>query len=175
MDKKEVQELISAATEPLAEANVQLAKDLKERDVTIAKFTSDAADADKKAKEEKVKLARTAVTEVLDAAVKAKSLTPAMRETYENQIGVGDDERVVSIKVEDVKKMFSIKDTPKEGETGFHKESGEDFDGDPEAELMSLTQKNRTVNGKSFSESFALTCAANPKLHKAYLDSNGEK
>jgi hypothetical protein len=174
MDKKEVQDLIDVATKPLADANVQLTKDLDAERAKTAKFTSDAADADKKAKEEKVALARKEVTAVLDAAVTAKSLTPAMRETYEKQIGVADDDRVVEIKLEDVKTMFKVEDKKEDGHTGFHKES-DDFDGDAEAELMSLTRKNQAINGKGFDEAFRLTCGANPELHKAYLDSNGEK
>ncbi len=174
LDKKEIQELIDTATKPLADNNEQLAKDLKEANVTIAKFTSDAADTEKKQKEEKVKLARKAVTDILDAAVREKSLTPANRENYEKQIGVDDDTRVIEIDLEQVKTMFNIK--PDNKQQGLHKSGDDDDDvsDNPEEQLLALTRKNR--EGKeTFQASFIRTCEANPKLHVAYLNANGEK
>ncbi len=172
LEASDVKKLIDDAMAPVLESNAQLTKDLKERDDKIAKFTSDKAADEKKALEEKVTLARKKVTEVLDAAVRSKSMTPATREVYEKQIGLGDDERVLKIEVDEIKVMFSVKDTD-DGQRGFHKDTDDDGD-DPEAQLMALTRKNQAVNGKGFEEVFAATCEANPKLHKAYLDSNGE-
>jgi len=176
MDKKEVQELIDATTAPLKEANAQLSKDLKDANVTIAKFTSDKADDEKQRKEEAVKLARKSVTDILDAAVRAKTLTPAIRTVYEKQVGVADDERVVKIDLEEVRSMFDVKvvdDKP----TGLHTKPGDDdFDEkDPEAALLSLVYKNQADTGESdFATCFSRVAVANPKLHRAYLDANGE-
>jgi len=175
LDKKEVQELIDAATKPLADNNVKLTKDLKDANDTIAQFTSDKADDEKTAKEEKVKLARKTVTDVLDAAVRSKAMTPANRTVYEAQIGVDDDERVLKIDVEQIKTMFSVKDVDQQ--TGLHKDQNDNGDSDnPEAELLTLVRKNQADTGeKDFSVSFSAVAAANPKLHKAYLDANGEQ
>jgi len=175
MDKKEVQDLIDAATKPLADANTELSKDLKAANATIAKFTSDKADDEKKAKEEKIKLARANVTAVLDAAVKGKTMTPAIREVYEKQIGLDDDERVVSINVEEIKTMFSVKGD--DDQTGLHKDDGDDIDDkDPGGQLLTLSRKYQADHGEdSLKVAFTRVSEANPELHRAYLDSNGEK
>jgi len=173
LDKKEVQELIDVATKPLADNNEQLTKDLKAANDTIAKFTSDAADTEKQQKAEKVKLARKEVTDLLDAAVRDKSLTPANRENYEKQIGVDDDDRVISIDLEQVKTMFNIK--PENKQQGLHKPEGDNDVGDnPEEQLLALTKKNREAK-ETFQAAFMRTCEANETLHVAYLNANGEK
>jgi hypothetical protein len=171
MDKKEVQELIDATTKPLQQANEALTKKLDASEAKNAQFVREKAESEEKARKELVTLARKNVTDVLDAAVKAKSLTPAMRETYAKQIGVDDDARVASIKLEEVKAMFNVK--AQAGQQGLHQES--DTTENPEEELLNLVRKNQASTGKPFAETFMLTCAANPKLHKAYLDMNGEK
>lgn len=174
LDKKEVQEMVDAATKPLADANDELRSELKAEKDKVAKFTSDAADAEKQAAEAKVKSSRKEVTEVLDAAVRAKTLDPATREVYEKQIGVDDDVRVVAINLEEVKVMFKVPEDTKQ--TGLHKDADEDDVTDAEAKLMALTRKNQADTGEaSFAVSFERVCAANGKLHKAYLDANGEK
>jgi len=172
LEMKDVESAIDKAMAPVVEENAQLKKDIKERDGQIAKFTADKADDEKKALEEKVKLARKSVTDVLDAAVRDKSLTPAFRETYEKQIGLADDERVIEIDVEEVKKLFSVKTDDTGKLTGLHK-TGNDDD-NPEEALLSLVNKSRAETGKTFNESFSLVAAANPELHRAYLDANGE-
>ena len=173
LEKKDVENLINEAMEPVVAENVQLKKDLDAEKVKTAKFASDKADDEKKALEEKVKLSRKAVADVLDAAVRSKSLTPAFREVYEKQIGLADDERVLEIDVEEVKKLFSIKDDDAGKPIGLHKSDDENTD-DPEEKLMSLVNKSRAETGKTFNEAFTLVAAANPELHRAYLDANGE-
>jgi len=171
MDKDDVQKLVDAALKPLSEANVLLTGELKTANEKIAKFTTDKADGEKTVLEEKVKLARKAVTDVLDAAVRSKAMSPATRETYEKQIGLNDDERVLEIKVEDIKVMFKVKDP--DDQTGLHGDNEDEGD-NPEAELMALTRKCQAANpDTSFDVALKLTCAANPKLHVAYLNANG--
>lgn len=171
LDKKEVQDLIDATTAPLKEANTQLTKDLKAANEKLAKFTQDKADDEKTVLEAKVKLARKTVTDVLDTAVHAKTMTPAIRETYEKQIGLSDDERVLKINVADIKTMFSIKDT--DGQQGRHKDTEDNSDESAETKIMALTRKNQADTGeKNFAVAFSLVCAANPKLHVEYLNAN---
>lgn len=171
MDEKEVKQLVNAALEPLTEQNAQLTKDLKAANELNAKFTSEKADDEKTVLADKVKLARKAVTEVLDAAVRSKSMSPATRETYEKQIGLGDDERVLEIKVEDVKTMFSIKNT--DGQQGRH---GDNQDkSEAEGQLLLKTRESQATTGKDFATCFSLVCAANPKLHLEYLNANTEE
>ncbi len=176
LDKKEIQELVNTAIEPLKETNTQLTKDLKAANEKIVKFAADKADAEKTASDEKIKLARKAVIDVLDAAVKSRSLTPAIRESYEKQIGIDDDARVVEINLDEVRAMFNV---PKEDkQTGLHAKPGEDEDDvtEPEAKLMTLTRKNQADTGeKDFYTAFKRIALAHPKLHVAYLDANGIK
>ena len=122
---------------------------------------------------ETIKASRKAVVEVLDEAVRQKTLTPAFREVYEKQIGLDDDDRVVGIKLDEVKTMFSVTKTDK-SQQGFEKDK-DDTD-NPEEELMVLTRKNMSESGEvDFAVAFSATAAANPKLHRAYLDANGVK
>lgn len=178
MDKKEVQELIDATTQPLKDANAELTKKLDKANETIAKFTSEKADDETAAAKEKVTLARKAVVAVLDAAVNKKALTPALRENYEKQIGVDDDERVVDIKLDDVRKMFSVTEKDENVQQGHEKKDDDkkDFDDDPGGQLMTLTRKHQADKGEDdFAVAFGRVCLANPELHVAYLNSNGEK
>ncbi len=173
LDEKDVQKIVDAAVGPLKEANVKLVADLEAANNTIAKFTTDKANDEKKVLEDKIKLARKSVIDVLDAAVRAKTMTPAVRETYERQIGLDDDERVIEINVEDIKKMFSVEDT--DNQQGLHKDKDDDKESAGD-KLMALTRKNQSETGKTdFAASFSLVCAANPKLHTEYLNANGEK
>jgi len=175
MDAKEVKALIDDAMAPVLADNVKLSGDLKKANDVIAKFTSDKADDEKKQKEEAVKLARKTVIGVLDAAVLAKNLTPAVRSVYEKQIGVDDDERVVTINVEEVRQMFGVK-VVADDKQGLHKTDDEISESDPEAALLALVRKNQADTGEGdFTKCFSRVAAANPKLHRAYLDSNGEK
>lgn len=173
MDEKKVQELIEKAMAPVLEQNVQLTKDLKTEQEKNAQFSRDKAEDERKVKAEAVKLARKSVTDVLDEAVRAKTLDPATREVYEKQIGLANDERVVEIKLEDIRKMFSV---PKlDVKQGLHGKPGDENFEDPEAELLTLVRKNQADTGEpDFTKCFSRVAAANPKLHKAYLDSNGE-
>ena len=173
MDDKKVQDLIDAALKPLSDANVKLTADLEAANSQIAKFTKDKADDEADALKETIKASRKAVVEVLDEAVRQKTLTPAFREVYEKQIGLDDDDRVVTIKLDEVKSMFSV--TKVSGQQGLEKDGDDDID-NPEAELLVLTRKNMSESGeKDFHAAFSATAAANPKLHRAYLDANGVK
>ena len=173
MDEKQVQALIDKATKPLVDANAKLTVDLEAANKLNATFKADKAEADDKAKKDAITLARDGVTKVLDAAVESKAMTPAMRETYAKQIGVDDDERVVEIELDEVKAMFSVKEDENGNPIGLHK-SAEDDPDDPEAEMLALVYKSQADTGKTFAVAFAAVQKANPKLHRAYLDSNGE-
>lgn len=176
MDKKETEDMINAALKPLNDANLKLTADLDTANKLVAKYAKDKEEADHDTEQKAIKLSRANVTEILDQAVRQKTLTPAVRETYSSQIGLDDDERVVNIKLDEVKAMFSVTKID-DKQQGLEKDKKDEDDLDnPESALMSLTRKNMADNGESdFAEMFKLTCSAHPKLHKAYLDSNGEK
>lgn len=173
MDKKEIQEMVDAAVEPLKGANVKLTKentDLKAKLKTIT-------DADEKRTKEdtatRILASRKAVTNLLDTAVRDNKMTPAVRETYAGQIGLADDEKVLDIDVDQVKIMCSATKGTDTDETG--KDNGEKKFDDPEAELNRLTRVSQSESGeKDFLAAFSLVCAANPELHVAYLNANGE-
>ncbi len=175
MDEKEVLALIEKANKPLADANAQLTKDLTAANEQIATFKAQKTEDEKQVKQDKIKLAREKVVAVLDAAVKGKTMTPAVRETYEKQIGLDDDDRVVNIDVEEIKLMFNVKDDPKP--TGLQEDSKDEIDmTDPEGSLLKMAYSYQADHGEdSFKVAFSRVCAANVELHQAYLDQPGEK
>ncbi len=179
MDEETKKLIAAAVSEAIAPFKTEL-DDLKKENATLkeekgkleAKRKEDEAEQLKK----EVKMARDAVTEVLNAAVKSKSLAPAARETYERQIGLDDDNRVLDIKIDDVKALFNVKvpDNKSEGRV----KSGDEIDDidDPGEALMSLVYQNMEKTGETdFNKAFSRVAPANPKLHRAYLDSNGVK
>ncbi len=175
MDEKQVKDLIDSTVEPLKEANAKLTEQLENANKTIANFTKQQEEDEKKAKQEAIKASRKAITETLDQAVRQKTLTPAFRENYEKQIGLDNDETVVNIDLEQVKQMFSV-DKIDGGPQGREKDGDVDDVDDAEAQLHHLTRKNMAETGEDdFRVSFNRVAAANPKLHKAYLNSNGVK
>jgi len=174
MSKEEVQELLNTSLAPLkAEA-----EELRAENKTLkAKAEADRLEKEDYARKEaakKVTMAREAVTTILDDAVKAKSMTPALRETYAKQIGVDDDARVIEIDVDQVKLMCGAVKGEDQGESGRVGDN-EQVD-DAGEELLRLTRKAMAATGDdNFNATFSRVAAANPELHKEYLDSNGEK
>lgn len=173
MDKAEIQALIDETTQPLKDANAELQKDLKAANALVAQFKAEKEDNEKKANEKAIKMARDNVVAVLDAAVKGRTMTPAQRELYEKQIGLDDDVQVLKIDVEEIKTMFSVKDEQKQ--QGLDDKDDIDLS-DPSESLLAMTKQYQHKHGEdSFNVAFARVSEANPELHQAYLDSNGEK
>lgn len=173
MDEEEVKKLIAAALKPLETANEELKTENADLKKKLEKRDEEAAEFSRKQEEEKVKAARKEVTELLDTAVKDKKMTPAVRETYAKQIGLEDDERVLEIDLEQVKIMCDATKGVDDKETGLDGDSEDDHE-NPEAKLLALTRKNRSAD-ETFEAAFMRTAEANPKLHRAYLDMNGEE
>lgn len=167
---------LQASVDKLVEKTEAQDKELSTLRRENAELKSEKEDFAKKERESKIKMARDAVNALLDGAVKDKKMTPAVRETYAKQIGVDDDERVQEIDLDQVKLMCGATkgtDASQQGRTG-----GDDVSTDESAEdqLYQKTRENMATTGeKDFSVAFSRVCAANPKLHKEYLDSNGVK
>ena len=176
MDKEEVNKLIAAALKPLSDANSTLEEENKALKAKAEKLEREQADFAKKEADKKVADARKAVNDVLDTAVKDKQMTPAVREIYSKQIGVDDDARVVTIDVDSVKLMCSATKGADTTQNGRDKGGNVDGDESAESQLITKTYENMASTGeKDFAASFARVAAANPKLHREYLDSNGVK
>jgi hypothetical protein len=172
MDEKQIQALIDKATNPLVTQITELTRKNEEKDQTIAQFKADQEKAKDKEAKDKVAMARQNVTTILDAAVRNKTMLPAFRETYEKQIGLADDERVLNIDVDEIKAMFGV---TKIDTSPIARDKGDDDDADPGAKLLSLTHQYQAKHGeKDFSVAFTMMSQANPEVHRAYLDSNGE-
>jgi hypothetical protein len=174
MDKKEVNELIASALKPLETANDDLRKENEDLKKQVNQNASDKADFERQQRKDKVDAARTEIKSILDDAVKSNSMTPALRESYSRQIGLDDDDRVLDIKIEDVKLMCgATKKTDTGNDTG--RDNGEEDLKDPGEKLLRLTREHQAKhNEKNFNVAFSFVTGANPELHKAYLDSNGE-
>lgn len=108
LTKEEVQKLLAdglaTALKPLQDLNATQAAEL-------AQFKADEAKRKDTDKQTKVKVAREAATKILEDAVKASAITPAQRDTYARTLGIADDDRVLTINLEDVKQMIPTKKT----------------------------------------------------------------
>jgi hypothetical protein len=131
---------------------------------------------ERKQKTERVELARKSVNDMLDAAVKDKRMTPAVREAYASQIGVDSDDKVVEIKLEAVKLMCGANKPASGKEQGMVKSEEDDKGETAEEQLITLTFKSMAESGeKDFNVAFARVAPAHRKLHKEYLNANGVK
>lgn len=177
MDEKQVEKLIATALKPLEDSNKALAEELKAEKVKTEMFEKEKVEFVRKEEEKAVVLSRKIVTDILNEAVRDNRMTPAVRETYSKQIGLDDDKKVIDIDVDQVKIMCAATKGADdgEGETGMHGDPNRGSK-DPEEELIVLTRKSMAETGENnFAVAFGRVAPAHPKLHKAYLDSNGIK
>jgi len=133
-----------------------------------AKFKADQADFDANQLKDKLKARREAIAEVFEAAIKAKAISPAQREAHESLIGLADDERVLSIDVEDLKKMFSVT-IPREGSEGMN--PGNENETDIFAEVDRRIRKYQSDHPKTdYAEASTAVFMADPAMHSEYLN-----
>lgn len=179
-DFKKLQASVDKLDKKLDEKDEELAKE-KEEKAKLARENEELKRKEKEREEalkkEKIEASRKAVNDILNEAVNQKKMTPAIRETYSKQIGVDDDERVVSIDLEQVKLMCGAVKGKDDKESGKVDNENDDLgDKAPDEQLLTLARQFQTKHGeKSLEVAFSRVAEANPKLHRAYLDMNGEK
>lgn len=181
MTEEEIKALVKQATQPVIDANATLTQENATLKATVATFTKEKSDRDAAEKANKVKLAREAVTKVLDDAVKAQAITPAQREAKFKILGVNDDERVVTIDLDAVKADLpqgkKVKMNTQEGR-GAGSEGGSREDRvheDAGQELDRLANEIVAENPKlSYSEATRLAMKRDPELAKEWLGTEEE-
>lgn len=118
MTEEEMRAAVAKAQLEAAQLKTQLA----EKDAESIKLKSDAeklkaentekekaiAEQAKVVKAEKVKMAREAVTAVLEAGVRTKKILPADRERFAKLLKVDNDDAVLAIDIKDVESLAKI-------------------------------------------------------------------
>lgn len=189
MDKDDVKSMIADAIKPLNDQietlNADNKKVTKQRDDFEAQNKKFVADEEQRTKDEgknKIELARKKVTEQLEKAVKDKVISPAQREVFSKVLRVENDEAVVDIEEKDVDELIknATGKTPGASEQGLSRDPNLDSGilddiKDPGGKLVAMTKELQAKDPKlEFTAGFRRICGANPKLHREYLDSNGE-
>jgi len=179
MDSKELKQFVAdavaTAVQPLKDSLEDVTKDRDQLRVDLDAANKKQTDFEADQKKQKIVAARKTVTEILDAAVRDKHLTPAMREVYSTQIGVDDDESVLGIDIEQVKLMCNVTKVGKTDEEG-KRNKGDDLTGDASKDLTAMTHAFMAEHGeKSFTRALTAVARANPDLHQDWLDSNREQ
>jgi regulator of replication initiation timing len=148
------------------------------QELKTAKENFEKQEKERKEEEKKntIKLARDNVNSILDDGVKAKTITPAERESFKKILGVDDDESVTKIEVEVLKTMvgkgsvnFSSRNTSKSGGTKEETNTGET----PDAKLA--RKANELVNAgtaKNFKAAKTMIMRTDTELAKAYIEYN---
>lgn len=168
-----VAEAIDKAVTPLKDELAVVTKDRDDFKARAEKAEKEQADFKAEQRKQKIVAARKTVTDLLDAAVREKTMTPAMREVYEAQIGVADDDRVLEIDVDKVKLMCNIEHPKDELAEARRKKAEQQESGDPAQDLTTKTYAFMAEHSeKSFTRALEAVARANPDLHRAYLDQN---
>ena len=135
-------------------------------------------------KKTKVKMARKGVTDLLESAVKAKKITPAMRDRATKMFGVDDDTRVVGIDLDEVREFFSLDAEAKTIVNGDASSAagggGGREDGDPnrvEKDVFKEVQRRinvaRQANASlSYAQAMNAVFSADKALHTEYLNAD---
>lgn len=197
MDNEEVQKLVRAA---VAEAIAPMSDELKElrtkneelrkkfsdeSDKTLnlerenKRFKADKEDAEKDQAKEAIKLARELATSTFEDAVKEKKITPAQRDQAMKMFGIDDDERVIKLDLEDLRKYFSLqekganmggKDTAHGGGGGSDGDDNTRVEKDVFKEVDRLIRVQMSKDAKkTYRQAVREVFIADPKLHKEYL------
>ncbi len=166
------QKKIDALTLENSELEKKFTKATEERD----EFKKKAEGAEEAETKTKVDAARTAVAEVFEAAVKAKTITPAQREVYEKNFGVDDDEQVVKIDVADIKVVLGIKEDKKKMDD-TSKSFSKDVDDDdlaPDEKVAMFTRRYMSEHDVTkYTDAQQRVLEGDPKLAREYANMNG--
>jgi hypothetical protein len=178
MDEKAMKEFVAdaidKATSPLRTELERITQERDELKAKTEKHEKEKAEFEARQRKEKVVATRKHVTALLDRAVRDKTMTPAMREIYADQIGVEDDDRVLDIDIDKVRKMCAIEKFSRNDDDNARKRDDR-MSGDPASDLTTLTFAYMSEhNEANFARALTNVARQNPDLHKEYLDSNVE-
>jgi hypothetical protein len=142
---------------------------------TVAKFERDEAtrlDAENNAK---IKFARETVTEIFETAVKEMKITPVQKDNFTKLLNVDDDDAVVGINIEAVKKLIEdnkVTDFSRDqSQGGSHDDQTADDAGDAlNTRAMEIQNNNQGMN---FSTALERAMREKPELAKQHIRATG--
>lgn len=185
MDEKEVQALIDKAVDKVAakftkqvdsqneqlEALTEENSDLKRK---LAESESQRESFAKKQQEEKVKTAREAVKAIFETAVKAKAITPAQRDAQIKLFKVDDDEAVLEIDQDELRKAFGVTENPREGSEGLSdQDSSRGRETSVFDEVDARVRKFQVEHPDAdYGKAAIAVFRADPELHREYLETS---
>ena len=138
-------------------------EDLKRK---AKKDADDRAEFDRKQKVEQVKTKRAAVKAVFEAAVKARKILPADRDGL-----LDDDEAVLKVDETKLTAKFEVMKAQGKGGQAAHSIKTSTDQLPPDQEMVRLARTNMAETGEaSFAVAFSRVAAANPELHREYLN-----
>jgi len=144
------------------------------------RLLAEREEAATKSKKDKIEVQRKAAKDVIEEAIKAKKIQPAQRDYFTRLHKLDDDAAVEALNVEEFRKMFDLK-APRQGSEGLDRHTTGDVVDDEEvdsgAQMLALTREHMLKHGlkpEQFADALDAVSLANPKLHRAYLLSNGE-
>jgi len=184
MDKKELQEVVDAATAPLRESLEKLENGQTELRTENKKLSDEnevlkSAKADRDTADQKTKIAATRkeANDILDAAVRSKTINPAQREGLIQTFSIDKDDAVLEIDMSQLKVAVGFKADQDIGKsvTMSRTEESEDMSNETlDVQVVNATRKIQVQHqALSYTDAQELALSANPKLAKAYMDSNG--
>lgn len=167
---EQVQDL-AAKLAKMTDEHVALKRERDEMAEKLSVFEREAAEKAAIEAKAKVEAKRAEVTEAMESAVKAGSITPAQRGVFAKMLKVDDDEAVVSIDIEDVKALCGAK-------VEFSKDSAKNSKADERGVMQKVLDgvKEIQTNGEaqSFMAAQQLLFSRDPDLGRAYLNANEE-
>lgn len=169
-----LQEQLTEANSKLATAQAENA-DLKKQVETFA--AADKARTEEEAKQ-KIVLARTNITTMLEDAVKDERITPAQREKYSRMLGVDDDAKVTGIDVKALEELLGEKKVDFRRGNYNARQSGNTGEEDmtPSQIVAKRTQEFLdTHKDATFSTAMNRVLSADVKLAEAYKYASDRK
>ncbi len=178
-ETKDMSEDIKKYTDEIADLkakNAKLVADKKAYD----KREADRLEAERKSK---IQLARKTVTDKLEQAVKDHQILPAQRDTFSRMLGVSDDERVVTIKMEDVDSMIKAMGGSSTErftqETSYDDNTGDDPNqqmAEPDEEIHRLTEEYRAEHpAVPYDRAAQIVMRRNKNLAKRWVFQNDRR
>lgn len=168
----DIKKIIADQTKPLVE---QLTKAQDE----VKKFAKEKAELEamlearsNSDKSVKAKLNRDAITSIMEEAVKSGSILPSQRESFSKMIGVDSDDKMLSVDIDEVKKMFNAgKNKMNYGtEEGVNSSSNRVFD-DAGEELDRLAKEEIDKNTNlKYSRALEIVMARNKDITREYIN-----
>jgi hypothetical protein len=149
-------------------------------ETTAKQLKAEDEERAKVAKKSAVKMARDAVTALLEEGVKTKQITPAQRESAVAMFGIDEDERVLKLDVDKVRAFFAIRDKKvvqmSQQSTASGGGGGEE-EGDPDRvhkdvfqEVDRRTRLEIAKNSKmTYRDATRVVFAQDPELHREYV------